>query len=110
MLSHLTLPTLCMFNMSSINHISHIEKNPNSIMYVSFLSQREWLITPVFCNKKEIPTITAMVNRNNHPHIVGVQALCSCNFANITALSHVAASLRIVFPAFRFLSSFMYNG
>ena len=99
-----------MFNISSINQISHIEKNPNNIMYVSFLSQREWLITHVFCNKKEIQTITAIVNKNNHPHIVGVQALCSCSLANITALSHVAASLRIVLPAFRFLSSFIYSG
>ena len=110
MLNHLTLPTLCMFNISSINQISHIEKNPNSMMYVSFLSQREWLMTHVFCSKNEIPTITAMVNRNNPHHIVGVQALCSCSFANITALSHVAASLRIVFQAFRFLSSFIYSG
>ena len=110
MLSHLTLPTLCIFNISSINHISHILKNPKSIIYVSFLSQREWLITHVFCSKNETPTITAIVNRNNPHHIVGVQALCSCSFANITALSHVAASLRIVFPAFRFLSSFIYNG
>ena len=67
-------------------------------------------MTHVFCNKKEIPTITAIVNKNNPHHIVGVQALCSCSFENITALSHVAESLRIVFPAFRFFSSFIYNG
>ena len=67
-------------------------------------------MTHVFCSKKEIPTITAIVNKNSPHHIVGVQALCSCSFENITALSHVAASLRIVFPAFRFLSSFIYNG
>ena len=67
-------------------------------------------MTHVFCSKKEIQTITAIINRNNHHHIVGVQALCSCNLANITALSHVAASLRIVFHAFRFFNNFIYNG
>lgn len=51
-----------------------------------------------------------MVNKNSHHHMVGVQALCSCNLENITALSHVAASLRIVFQAFRFFNSFIYTG
>ena len=41
---------------------------------------------------------------------MGVQALCSCNLENITALSHVAESLRIVLPAFNFLSNLIYKG
>lgn len=41
---------------------------------------------------------------------MGVQALCSCNFENITALSHVAVSLRIVLPAFTFLRNLIYKG
>ena len=47
---------------------------------------------------------------NNHHHIVGVHALCSCNFTNISDFSHVAVLLRMVLPAFHFLSNFMYNG
>ena len=54
--------------------------------------------------------MTSIINKNSPHHIVGVQALCSCNFENITALSHVAESLRIVLPAFNFLSNFIYNG
>ena len=42
--------------------------------------------------------------------MVGVQALCWCNFVNISDFSHVAVLLRIVFPAFRFLSNLMYIG
>ncbi len=41
---------------------------------------------------------------------MGVQALCSCNLENIIALSHVAASLRIVLPAFTFLRNLIYRG
>lgn len=42
--------------------------------------------------------------------MVGVQALCSCNFANISDFSHVAVLLRIVLPAFNFLNILMYIG
>ena len=51
-----------------------------------------------------------IISKNSPHHIVGVQALCSCSLENITALSHVAASLRIVFQAFNFLSILMYSG
>ncbi len=51
-----------------------------------------------------------IINKNSHHHIVGVQALCLCNLENITALSHVAASLRIVLPAFNLFNSLIYNG
>lgn len=52
----------------------------------------------------------SIITRNNHQPIVGVHALCSCNFANISDFSHVAVLLRIVFPAFRFFSNFIYVG
>ena len=51
-----------------------------------------------------------IISKNSPHHIVGVQALCSCNLENITALSHVAESLRIVLPAFIFLRNLIYNG
>jgi len=51
-----------------------------------------------------------IMSKNNPPPIVGVQALCSCNLAKISAFSHVAVLLRIVFPAFRFLRSLIYKG
>lgn len=47
---------------------------------------------------------------NSHHHIVGVHALCSCNLAKISDFSHVAVLLRIVLPAFHFLSNLIYNG
>lgn len=59
---------------------------------------------------KDIPIIINIMRRNNPHHIVGVHALCSCSLANISDFSHVAVLLRMVLPAFRFLSNFMYNG
>jgi len=56
---------------------------------------------------RDINIINSIMNKNSHHPIVGVPALCSCNFEKITALSQVAELLRIVFPAFRFLSNLM---
>lgn len=54
--------------------------------------------------------MNTIIKRKTHHHIVGVHALCSCNLEKIIALSHVAASSRIVFQAFNLFNSFMYRG
>ena len=49
--------------------------------------------------------------RSNKPHhIVGVHALCLCNFEKITDFSHVTSSSRIVFHAFNFFNILIYIG
>ena len=99
-----------MLRKSSNNHINHILKNPNNIIYVSCLLQRELFIHQNFCNKKETQTIKSIITKNKPHHIVGVHALCSCNFANISDFSQVAVFSRMVLPAFNFFRIFIYKG
>jgi hypothetical protein len=68
------------------------------------------LVIHALWSAHETQIIKSIINKKSHQPIVGVPALCSCNFANISDFSHVAVLLRIVFPAFRFLSNLIYNG